>query len=64
MIPGRFAFTGKRHESPDTTPGTQEEIRIDVIPDGDASCEETPDLPSRRKSSEISYAERKAGKKP
>ena len=64
MTPGRFAYTGKRHESPDTSQGTKEEIRIDVFPDGDASSEKTPDEPSRKRSSEISYAERKAGKKP
>jgi hypothetical protein len=64
MAPGRFAFTGKRRESPDTSPGITEDIRIDVIPDRDASSEKTPDDPSRKKSSEISYAERKAGKKP
>jgi hypothetical protein len=60
----RFAFTGKRHTSSDTPSDMKEDIRIDIIPEGDASIEETPeDEPSRKKSSEISYAERKTGRK-
>ena len=61
----RFAFTGKRHTSSDTPSDSKDDIRIDIIPEGDASREETPeDEPSRKKSSEISYAERQKGKKP
>jgi hypothetical protein len=61
----RFAFTGKRHTSSDTSSDSKDEIRIDIIPEGDAPREETPeDEPGRKKSSEISYAERQKGKKP
>jgi len=63
ITPGRFAFTGKRHESPKTSPEKNDDIQIDVIPDGDVSPEKTPDEPCRKKSSEISYAERKTGRK-
>ena len=60
----RFAFTGKRHTSSDTPSDTTEDFRIDIIPEGDVSLEDTPkDEPSRKKSSEISYAERKTGRK-
>jgi hypothetical protein len=60
----RFAFTGKRHTSSDTPSDTKEDFRIDIIPEGDVSLEDTPkDEPSRKKSSEISYAERKTGRK-
>jgi hypothetical protein len=62
--PSRFAFTGKRHTSSDTHSDTKEDFRIDIIPEGDASSEETPeDEPSRKKSSEISFAERQKGRK-
>jgi len=64
VIQSRFAFTGKRHTSSDTPSEMKEDIRIDIIPEGDASLEETPEYePNRRKSSEISYTERKTGKK-
>ena len=60
----RFAFTGKRHTSSDTHSDTKEDFRIDIIPEGDVSLEETPkDEPSRKKSSEISFAERQTGRK-
>ena len=60
----RFAFTGKRHTSPDMTPGVKEDIQIDTIPEGDAFLEEPlEEKPDRKKSSEISYAERRTGKK-
>ena len=61
--PGRFAFTGKRHTSPDTPPEMKGDIRIDIIQDGDAPPEEAPDEPRQKKSSDISYAERKTGRK-
>ena len=64
VIQSRFAFTGKRHTSSDTPSEMKEDIRIDIIPEGDASLEETPEYEaSQRKSSEISYTERKTGKK-
>ena len=60
----RFAFTGKRHTSPETPPETKEDIRIDTIPDGDDSPEEAlEDEPNQKKSSEISYEDRKTGRK-
>ncbi len=62
----RYAFTGKRRTSPDTARDTgekEEDIRVDVIPDGDSSGEETPAERSRqKKSSEISYNERRSGR--
>jgi hypothetical protein len=61
----RFAFTGKRHTSSDTPSDSKDDIGIDIIPEGDTSREETlDDEPGRKKSSEISYAERQKGKKP
>ena len=64
VIQSRFAFTGKRHTSSDTHSDTKEDFRIDIIPEGDVSLEETPkDEPSRKKSSEISFAERQTGRK-
>ena len=60
----RFAFTGKRHTSSDTHSDTPEDFRIDIIPEGDVSSEESPkDEPSRKKSSEITFAERQKGRK-
>jgi hypothetical protein len=60
----RFAFTGKRRISPDTEKDTkenEEEARIDFIPDGDTPEDETlNDKPRRKKSSGISYAERRS----
>jgi hypothetical protein len=42
----------------------EEDSRIDIIPDADArDREEEPEKPPERKSSEISYEERRAGKK-
>ena len=62
----RFAFTGKRRIPSDTDKDTgenEEEARIDFIPDGDTSADEIPDeKPRRKKSSEISYAERRSGR--
>jgi len=61
----RFAFTGKRHTTSDTSSDSKDDIRIDIIPEGDALREGTSeDVPGRKKSSEISYAERQKGKKP
>ncbi len=58
--PGRFAYTGKRHAVSDSPQETKEDIQIDVIPDGDALIEGPPeDMSVRKKSSEISYTERK-----
>ena len=57
--PGRFAFTGKRHTSSDTPSDSKDDIRIDVIPEGDCSLEESfGEDQGRKKSSEISFAER------
>ena len=62
----RFAFTGKRHTPTDTGQDTGEKgenTRIDIIPDGDKSVDETPsEEPRTKKSSEISYAERRSGR--
>jgi hypothetical protein len=62
----RFAFTGKRSAPSDTvqeTKGKGEDIQIDFIPDGDAPVEETrPEKPRQKKSSEISYDERRSGR--
>jgi len=59
----RFAFTGKRHTSSDSPSDTKEDFRIDTIPDGDASLGKTPkDEPRQKKSSEISFAERRKGR--
>jgi hypothetical protein len=63
--PGRFAFTGKRHTSSDTPSDSKDDIRIDVIPEGDCSLEESPSGDQgRKKSSEISFAERRKGRNP
>jgi len=60
----RFAFTGKRHTTSDTGPDTGkkgEDTRIDIIPEGDTSVDETPSEELQaKKSSEISYAERRS----
>jgi hypothetical protein len=61
----RFAFTGKRHTQSDIrdTGEKGEDTRIDIIPDGDAAGDEPPSGESRtKKSSEISYAERRSGR--
>ena len=63
--PGRFAFTGKRHTSSDTTSDLKDDIRIDVIPEGDCSLEESfGEDQGSKKSSEISFAERRKGHNP
>ncbi len=60
----RFAFTGKRHTSSDTHSDTKEDLRIDIIPEGNGSSEETPENePGQKKSSEISFAERQKRRK-
>jgi len=63
---GKYAFTGKRHTPSDTGQETgekEDDSRIDVIPDGDASLDDShPEKPRERKSSEISYAERRSGR--
>ena len=61
----RFAFTGKRHTPSDTDRDTGEkgDISIDVIPEADESGDETTaEKPRQKKSSEISYAERRSGR--
>jgi hypothetical protein len=62
----RFAFTGKKHTSSDTGQGAGEkgeDSRIDFIPDGDTSAEEiASEKPREKKSSEITYAERRSGR--
>jgi hypothetical protein len=60
----RFAFTGKRSVSSDNRPDNKEDIQIDFIPDGDAAPEKPPREEPVKKSSEISFAERRAGRKP
>jgi hypothetical protein len=62
--PGRFAYTGKRHPASDTLSPTKEDIQIDIIPDGDVVIDgPVEDESGRKKSSEISYTERKKGRK-
>jgi len=57
--PGRFAFTGKRHISSDTPSDSKDDIRIDVITEGDCSLEESfGEDQGSKKSSEISFAKR------
>lgn len=59
----KFAFTGKRHTPSDAGGGTGEkgeETRIDIIPDGDD--ETLSEKPRAKKSSEISYSERRSGR--
>jgi hypothetical protein len=60
----RYAFTGKRHTSSDTPSDSKDDPRIDIIPEGDCSLEESPgDVQGQKKSSEISFAERQKGHK-
>jgi hypothetical protein len=60
----RFAFPGKRRTEPGPSRAGEEKARIDFIPESDTEKEEKePEEPLRKKSSEISYAERKAGRK-
>ena len=61
----RFAFTGKRRASADSQDTGEKEgdTRIDVIPDEDTSDDETvSEKPGQKKSSEISYSERRSGR--
>jgi hypothetical protein len=62
----RFAFTGKRRTPSDTGQDIGEkgeDTRIDFIPDGDTPVDETlSKKPRQKKSSEISYAERRSGR--
>jgi hypothetical protein len=65
----RYAFNGKRSTPPDTLQETRgkgekgEDIRIDFIPDGDAPVDEPLHEKSRqKKSSELSYDERRSGR--
>jgi hypothetical protein len=61
----RYAFTGKRHLSSDAPTDSKDDIRIDIIPEGDRSLEESPgDDRGQKKSSEIPFAERQKGRKP
>jgi hypothetical protein len=65
MARSRFAFTGQQKPTGDNRPDRDGESRIDFIPEGDAPAEEDRMKGDRpKKSSEISYAERKAGRKP
>jgi hypothetical protein len=62
MTKSRFAFTGQRHTSTDDRAGGDH--HIEFIPDGDASKDEPSRKDSRmKKSSEISYAERRGERK-
>jgi hypothetical protein len=60
MSRSRFAFTGQRRTSANQRPGRDENSRIDFIPDGDAPDKGSAKQETRpKKSSEISYAERR-----
>jgi hypothetical protein len=64
MTKSRFAFTGKRSAPADNRPDREGDSRIDFIPDGDSSRKDTPREERRpKKSSEISYAERRGERK-
>ena len=60
----RYAFSGKRSTPSETIQETgekREDIQIDFIPDGDSPVDETrPEKPRQKKSSEISYDERRS----
>jgi hypothetical protein len=62
----RFAFTGKRHTSSDIgqDPGEKGgDSMIDIIPEADTSADKTlSEKPRHKKSSEISYSERRSGR--
>jgi hypothetical protein len=62
----RYAFTGKRNAPSGTiqeTGGKGEDIQIDFIPDGDAPVNESrSEKPRQKKSSDISYDERRSGR--
>jgi hypothetical protein len=62
---GKYAFTGKRPGPTGRSADDKDDPGIDFIPDGDDHSEE-PDRqePHQRRSSEISFEERKAGRKP
>ncbi|OPY38376.1 MAG: hypothetical protein A4E35_00799 [Methanoregula sp. PtaU1.Bin051] len=56
----RFAFAGKRHETPAGGRIKAEDIEIDFIPEGDAEKQSSGNKERRpKRSSEISYEERK-----
>jgi hypothetical protein len=60
MGKSRYAFTGKRHDAPSGRSSDEEDPRIDFIPYGDTDTEEGRKEPPRQKrSSEISYDERR-----
>ena len=64
MTKSRFAFTGKRSAPADNRSDREGDSRIDFIPDGDSSRKDTPGEENRpKKSSEISYAERRGNRK-
>jgi len=62
----RYAFTGKRSTLSDAIQeigGKGEDIQLDFIPDGDAPMDEPrSEKPRQKKSSEISYDERRSGR--
>jgi hypothetical protein len=62
----KYAFIGKRSAPSDTIQeigGKGEDIQIDFIPDGDAPMDEPrSEKPRQKKSSEISYDERRSGR--
>jgi hypothetical protein len=60
----RFASPVKRRAESRPSPEDKEDARIDFIPDSTTPKEQKePEEPFRKRSSEISYAERKAGRK-
>jgi hypothetical protein len=64
MTKSRFAFTGQRHTPADDRSGAGGNHDIEFIPDGDVSKEDNSRERARpKKSSEISYAERRGEKK-
>jgi len=64
MTRSRFAFTGQRHTPADDRSRAGTDHDIEFIPDGDVSKEDNAKERSRpKKSSEISYAERRGEKK-
>jgi hypothetical protein len=63
MAKSRFAFTGKRPASTESLQERKGDSRIDFIPDGDAPNEISGEKTRPKKSSEISYAERRGERK-
>jgi len=63
MGKSRFAFTGQRRDGPSGGPAGEEDARLDFIPYGDAEQQGNGSKERQKKSSEISYAERKAGRR-